>query len=161
MHHLLNTLLRSYKNATDWEGTVYSGMKLKWDYQKRTCEFSIPGYITYVLSKLQHDKPKQRQHTPSKYVIPVYGAKMQYATRNETPHLSAKQCINIQISQARYYTTQGKLIQTPSCHSLPSSQSKKIHIKDASCSRSASGLPSNTPQCNNPLSCIGHDSAHP
>jgi hypothetical protein len=32
----------------------------------------------------------------SKYVTPVYGAKMQYATRDETPLLSAKQCTTIQ-----------------------------------------------------------------
>jgi hypothetical protein len=33
---------------------------------------------------------------PSKYVTPVYGAKTQYATRDETPLLSAKQCTTIQ-----------------------------------------------------------------
>jgi hypothetical protein len=33
---------------------------------------------------------------PSKYVTPVYGAKNQYATRDETPLLSSKQCTTIQ-----------------------------------------------------------------
>jgi predicted protein tyrosine phosphatase len=36
------------------------------------------------------------QHKPSKYVTPVYGAKTQYATKYETPPLTAKQCLTIQ-----------------------------------------------------------------
>jgi hypothetical protein len=54
------------------------------------------GYPANFLSKFQHDNPKHSQHKPSKYVTPVYRAKTQYATRDETPPLSAKQCINIQ-----------------------------------------------------------------
>jgi hypothetical protein len=77
-------------------GAFYSGMTLKWDYQQRTCDISMPDYVTKVLNKFQHDAPKHPQHTPSKYVTPIYGAKRQYATRNETPLLSTKQCTNIQ-----------------------------------------------------------------
>jgi hypothetical protein len=58
-------LLRSYELTTDWEVKVYSGMYLKWDYKNRTCEISMPGYVANVLSKFQHDTPKQPQHTPS------------------------------------------------------------------------------------------------
>jgi hypothetical protein len=56
----------------------------------------MPGYVSNVLSKFQHDAPKHPQHTPSRYVTPVYGAKTQYSTRDETPPLAAKQCLNIQ-----------------------------------------------------------------
>jgi hypothetical protein len=49
----------------------------------------MPGYVNNFFNKFQ-------QHTPSKYVTPVYGAKMQYATQDETPLLSAKQCTTIQ-----------------------------------------------------------------
>jgi hypothetical protein len=55
----------------------------------------MPGYVYNVLSKFQQDASKHPQHTPSKYVMPVYGAKTQYATQDETPHLTAKQCLNI------------------------------------------------------------------
>jgi hypothetical protein len=95
-HHLRNALLRHYEITTDWVGTVYSGMTLKWDYQQRTCDMSMPVHITNVLNNFQHDAPKHPQHTPSKYATPIYGAKTQYATRDETPLLSAKQCTNIQ-----------------------------------------------------------------
>jgi hypothetical protein len=95
-HHLRNALLRNYEITTDWGGTVYSGMTLNWDYQNRTCDISMPGYVANVINKFQHAAPKQPQDTPSKYITPSYGAKTQYATRDETPLLSANQCTNIQ-----------------------------------------------------------------
>jgi hypothetical protein len=71
-------------------------MTLKWDYKHRTCDISMPGYVSNVLSKFQHDAPKHPQHTPSRYIMPVYGAKTQYATKDEAPPLTAKQCLTIQ-----------------------------------------------------------------
>jgi hypothetical protein len=56
----------------------------------------MPGYVSSVLSKFQHDSPKHPQHTPSRYVTPVYGAKTQYATKDETPPITAQQCLTIQ-----------------------------------------------------------------
>jgi hypothetical protein len=94
--HIRNALLQSYELTTDWEAKVYPGMSLKWDYKNRTCDIYMPGYVSSVLSKFQHDAPKHPQHTPSIYVMPVYGAKTQYATQDETPTITAKQCLNIQ-----------------------------------------------------------------
>jgi hypothetical protein len=56
----------------------------------------MPGYVTHVLNKFEHDTPKHPQHTTSKYITPIYGAKTQYTTRDKTPRLSAKQCTNTQ-----------------------------------------------------------------
>jgi hypothetical protein len=63
--HLRNALLQTYELTTDWTATVYSGMTLKWDYKTRICDISMPGYVSNVLSKFQHDAPKHPQHTPS------------------------------------------------------------------------------------------------
>jgi hypothetical protein len=71
-------------------------MSLKWDYKNRTCNISMPDYVFNILSKFQHDAPKHPQHTPSKYVTPVYGAKNQYETKYETPPLTVKQFLTIQ-----------------------------------------------------------------
>jgi hypothetical protein len=94
--HLRNASLKTYELTTDWAGTVHSGITLKWDYKNRTCDISMPDYVSNVLSKFQHDAPKHPQHTPSRYVTPVYGAKTQYATKDETPPLTAKKCLTIQ-----------------------------------------------------------------
>jgi hypothetical protein len=71
-------------------------MKLKWDYNKHICNIYMPGYVSNVLKKFQHDSPKHPQHTPSRYVTPVYGAKTQYAKKDETPPLTAQQFLTIQ-----------------------------------------------------------------
>jgi hypothetical protein len=104
--HLRKDLLQSYELTTDWEAKLYSGMSLKWDYKNRTCDISMPGYVSNVLIKFQHDAPKHTQYTPSRYVTPVYGAKHQYATQYDTPSLTAKQCLNIQkvTGSVLYYT---------------------------------------------------------
>jgi hypothetical protein len=52
--------------------------------------------VSNVLSKFQHDAPKHPQHTPSRYVTPVYGAKTQYTTTDETAPLNVQQCLTIQ-----------------------------------------------------------------
>jgi hypothetical protein len=93
--HLWNALLQTYELTTYWTATEYSDMTLKWDYTNRTCDISMPGYVPNVLSKFQHDAPKHPQHTPSRYVTPVYSAKTQYATKDTTPLLTAKQCLTI------------------------------------------------------------------
>jgi hypothetical protein len=56
----------------------------------------MPGYVSNVLSKFQHNSPKHTQHTPSRYVTPVYGTNTQYAMKDETPPLTAQQCLTIQ-----------------------------------------------------------------
>jgi hypothetical protein len=94
--HLRDALMRTYELTTDWTATVYSGMTLKWDYKSRTYNISMPGYVSNLLRRFQHDAPKHPQHTPSRYVTPVYGAKTQYATKDETPPLTAQQCLTIQ-----------------------------------------------------------------
>jgi hypothetical protein len=48
----------------------------------------MPGYVSNFLSKFQHEAPKLPQHTPSRYVTPVYGAKTQYATKDEIPPIT-------------------------------------------------------------------------
>jgi hypothetical protein len=94
--HLRNALLRNYEITTDWGGKVYPGMTLNWDYQKRTCDISMPDYVANDPNRFQHATPKQPQDTPSKYITPSYDAKTQYTTRDATPLLSAKQCTSIQ-----------------------------------------------------------------
>jgi hypothetical protein len=94
--HLRNALLKSYELTTDWEAKVYSGMSFKWYYKNRTCDISMPGHVSNILSKFQHDDPKHPQHTPFLYVTPVYGTKTQYAKQDGTPPLTVKQCLNIQ-----------------------------------------------------------------
>jgi hypothetical protein len=48
--HLIASLKAySYQPRTDWEGSRYCGLIIKWDYKARTCNISIPGYIARAL----------------------------------------------------------------------------------------------------------------
>jgi hypothetical protein len=87
--HLGNALLQTYELMMDWTAMVYFRMTLKWDHKNRTSDISVPGYVSNVLSKFQHDAPKHLQHTPCR----LYGANTQYAMKDETSPLKATQCI--------------------------------------------------------------------
>ena len=53
--HLLQTLHKYYEAVSvNWRGTLYCGITLKWDYQQRTCELSMPGYVQQAVEKFQH-----------------------------------------------------------------------------------------------------------
>ena len=42
----LSTIFKKYHNITKyWEGKKYSGIDLKWDYDKRTCRENMYEYI--------------------------------------------------------------------------------------------------------------------
>ena len=79
VEHLLEALQTAYKVSIDWDGERYCGLILKWDYQRRTCDISMPGYIERALARFDHPKPKKPQDNPFKYIPPEYGAKIQYA----------------------------------------------------------------------------------
>ena len=49
--HLVQALMTNYKIAIDWKGETLCGIALKWDYNKRTVDLSIPGYVKKALLK--------------------------------------------------------------------------------------------------------------
>ena len=43
--HLITTLKKDFTLSEDWEGDLYCGITLTWDYVRRTLDISMPGYI--------------------------------------------------------------------------------------------------------------------
>ena len=66
-----------YKITINLEGRNYVGIDLKWDYQKRTVDTSVPGYVEQAVHKVQHKKPTKPQDAPAKAVPIQYGARAQ------------------------------------------------------------------------------------
>ena len=80
VEHLLQTLHKYYpKITTDWDGTLYCGIHMKWNPNYSRVELSMPGYIKNMLHKYNHS-PKRQQHAPHQYRAPVYGTRIQTAT---------------------------------------------------------------------------------
>jgi hypothetical protein len=108
----------------------------------------MPGYVPNILSKFQHDSPKHPQHTPSWNITPVYGAKTQYATRDEIPPLTAQQCLTIQkvTGSVLYYAIAvGPTVLMP-LNDIATEQTKATEKTQAA--------------CHNPISRLRHGLAH-
>ena len=51
--HLLRILETEFTAvSTDWEGKLYCGITLEWNYRERLLDISMPGYIKKVLQKI-------------------------------------------------------------------------------------------------------------
>jgi hypothetical protein len=77
--HLISALEDLYTVSSNWNGQLYCGVTLNWDYGNRTVNLSMPGYVAQALHKFQHPTPSRAQHAPHAWTRPVYGAKIQYA----------------------------------------------------------------------------------
>jgi hypothetical protein len=95
--HLMTCIKKSYDISSNWEGSAYCGLTLECDYNNKTMDLSMPGYIKAALHKYQHPDPTRPEHAPHKWNPPVYGAKTQYVEDdNNSPALSAKNVTKLQ-----------------------------------------------------------------
>ena len=74
---LASTLTSLYTITTNSTGSTYLGLTLDWDYEARTCDVSIPGYISRALQRFAIPAPTKAQHSPHAWKKPNYGAKTQ------------------------------------------------------------------------------------
>ncbi len=75
--HLIDAIKTLYECTTDWDGTLYCGITLKWDYLARTVDLSMPGYIDAALHTFQHPLPSRPEHLPHAWQKPVFGQTIQ------------------------------------------------------------------------------------
>jgi hypothetical protein len=104
--HLLACLREQYTMTTDWECSNYIGLTVEWDYDKRTCDISLPGYVKRAIHRFQHISPRKPQHAPSKFTPPNYGAKQQLTELEDASDLldaSGKQRIQEIVGVLLYY----------------------------------------------------------
>jgi hypothetical protein len=81
---LLTVLEAQYPITTDWTGTLYCGITLAWDYEARTVDLSMPGYVAKALTRFQHAHPTRPQHSPYYCAPPVYGTAVQLTAPIDT-----------------------------------------------------------------------------
>jgi hypothetical protein len=93
--HLINAVKDLYGVSLDWTGSLYCGLTLKWDYQKRTLDVSMPGYVANALHKFQHPTPIKAQDAPHNWTQPVYGSKVQYAAKEDDSDLLEPKTITL------------------------------------------------------------------
>ena len=91
MHHLIAAVCSLYTISLDWSGSLCCSLTLAWDYDNRTVDVYMPGYIEEALHKFQNPKRKRRQHSTHAWTHTVYGATFQYTDNiDNTPPLLTK-----------------------------------------------------------------------
>jgi hypothetical protein len=90
--HLIKCLQADYEDISiHWEGKLFAGITLDWDYENRTCDLSMPKYVPDALHKFQHPNPTRPQDSPHPCNAPQYGVKVQKPEPiNTSPPASAK-----------------------------------------------------------------------
>jgi hypothetical protein len=89
--HLIDHLSKQYTCTVDWEGKIFLGMHLQWDYINRTVTITMPGYVKKALVRFEHVASILHQSSPHPYTTPTYGAKVQYADTIIDPNLTPEQ----------------------------------------------------------------------
>jgi hypothetical protein len=84
--HLLACLQELYTVTTDWDGNKNCGLLLLWDYNLRTVQVSMSGYVAKALHRFQHPTPPKPEHSPIAWAPPTYGAATQLTIPLDTSH---------------------------------------------------------------------------
>ena len=84
-NHLIDTLKQAgYQITTDWEGTQFCGIRLTWDYENRTVDLDMPGYVEKALQRFEHPQPSKPQDSPHAWMPINCGAKQQLTADPDT-----------------------------------------------------------------------------
>ena len=84
--HLWNSLGKTFKYTTDYEGKNYCGLTLKWNYKLGYVDIFMPGYLPRALQRLQYKPKKSPQHSPHTSVRIQYGKKESNSTPQHRNH---------------------------------------------------------------------------
>jgi hypothetical protein len=75
--HLKESLVKHYTVAIDWDGSLFCGINIDWNYPTGTVDLNMPKYIPKALRRFQHSKPTFPQHQPYQNAPIQYGAHVQ------------------------------------------------------------------------------------
>jgi hypothetical protein len=123
--YLIKCIKEKYELTMDWDGNLYYGICLKWDYNVCTLDISMPGYILKQLQKYKHATPTKQQHCPYAPQSKQYGSKAQQPLPQDMSPLLSKddikqvQCV---IGRILYYSRAVNLTVLMALSTIPSKQ---------------------------------------
>ena len=124
-NHLLQTLHHCYKTTIDWSGSLYCGISLKWNYQQRYVNISMPGYIDKVQQRFNHPSPATPQNSPYQPQPRQFGTAAQRPIEDDvTPKIDEPRTKRIQqiIGMLLYYARAVDLTLLPALSAITSEQ---------------------------------------
>jgi hypothetical protein len=132
--HLIKTLRKHYKLSEDWTGALYCGITLDWDYDNRTLDISMPGYVIKLRTKFQHKKPTKPQHSPHRAPKKQYGkAAQDPIPPDTTPPINAARIKIVQqvIGGVLYYARAVDMTVLTALSALASDQASATETTEA------------------------------
>jgi hypothetical protein len=75
--HLIDSIKKMYTPTKDWTGALYCGVALNWDYNNRTVDILMPGYIKKKLQEYKHVKLNRIQTCPYTPASKQFGTEAQ------------------------------------------------------------------------------------
>ena len=125
--HLAAAIERFYPLSKDWEGKLYLGMTLKWNYHERYVDVSMPGYVLRALQRYEHPMPAKPQHSPFPIPPKKFGAAAQEPDPPDTsPEVDDEQRTFVQrvVGSFMYYGRGVDTTIAPGLSTLASEQAK-------------------------------------
>ncbi|KAL7453872.1 hypothetical protein ACHAXS_000312 [Conticribra weissflogii] len=92
--HFIQTIKKYNKISKDWDGELYCGVSLKWNYNEKYVNISMPGYVQKMLQWFKHNPPSRPQHSPYLATPKQYGKDAQTPLPEDNPPLLPKDEIN-------------------------------------------------------------------
>ena len=132
--HLLKVLNKHYKTAVDWDGSLYCGITLQWNYEKRYLDISMPGYVKKVLQRFKHSKPPKPQHSPYQPQPRKFGAAAQDPIDEDTTPTISDDRINViqqVVGMVLYYARAIDMTNLPGLSGISSEQSQARESTEA------------------------------
>jgi hypothetical protein len=131
INHLIMCIKEKYEPTKDWNGNLYCRIHLKWDYNARTLNTSMPGYIIKQLQKYKHTPPPKPQHCPFAPQPKQFGSKAQCPLPPDTsPLLSNADIKHVQciIGSILYYDRAVDLTMLMALSTIASKQLKGTEL---------------------------------
>ena len=95
--HLLDALRKNYSITLDPSESKSCGLTFKWNYPGNYVNISMPNSVRKALERFQHPMSPRAQHSPHKWLMPTYGAKVQYSPNAPTaPKLDKRSITRMQ-----------------------------------------------------------------
>lgn len=89
--HLLTVLNKYYDMERDWDGSLYYGISLTWNYEAGYVDISMPKYVGKNLIKYKHEPPKRPQYCPYKPAPKTVGkGSNRTADEEESPEVNGE-----------------------------------------------------------------------
>lgn len=132
---LLDVLRTKYELKVDWDGKLYIGITLQWDYKARTCRMSMPDYVRKGVSRfLGESAATSLRHGPAQYKQFAYGHQTA-PEQDETAPLSKDRIKRVQaiVGYFLYYARAVDPTMLVALGQIASSQTRATENVEAAC----------------------------